>query len=358
MTSQLQPGPSAGFAADKRVPAEWEPQECVWISWPHNQDTWPGNFEPIPAFFATWVRLIAESLPVRVLAPEALACECRKLIGAHGNIELIDISTNDCWIRDYGPTFVLTDADQSLSLVDWQYNAWGGKYPPWDSDAAVCQTISYELQLPVVGSELVVEGGALEFDGGGRLLTTANCLLAKNRNPSVDQTQVGQELHRLTGVTEVVWLDGGGLEGDDTDGHIDQLARFVDRENIVCCVSTHSQDSHTRGLNDNLLQLQAWAETTSPRPEVHQLPAPAIRRINGQAVPQSYCNFLRLGPDRLLVPEFHAPEDNYAAALLRELTGAEITQLDCSDLAWGLGALHCASRDQPKTKPNLATASG
>ena len=352
MNSELIPGVPAGFGADRRVPAEWEPQECVWISWPHNQDTWPGRFESIPEFFATWVKLIAESLPVRVLAHTDLARDCVDLLGAQGNrgnIELIDIPTNDCWVRDYGPTFVLSDSDKHLSLVDWQYNAWGGKYPPWDSDAAVCKTIGNELQLPVASSELVVEGGALEFDGGGRLLTTANCLLAKNRNPGRDEAQVGQELHRLTGVTEVVWLDGGGLEGDDTDGHIDQLARFIDLENIVVCVSNHSQDKHTRGLNDNFLQLNAWAETTSPRPEIHQLPAPAIRRINGQAVPQSYCNFLRLGPDRLLVPKFHSPEDDYAASLLRELTGAEVAQIDCSDLAWGLGALHCASRDQPKT---------
>ncbi|MGI9465689.1 MAG: agmatine deiminase family protein [Rubripirellula sp.] len=350
VTPQAKPGWSSksGFGAERRVPAEWEPQECVWIAWPHNHDTWPGRFEPIPAFFAMWVKLIAESLPVRVLAGKDGASECNSFLGSQNNVELIDMPTNDCWIRDYGPTFVLTDADQSLSLVDWQYNAWGGKYPPWDLDAAVCQSIGTQLHAPIAVSELVVEGGALEFDGRGRLLTTASCLLARNRNPGLDETTVGQELHRLTGVTEVVWLDGGGLDGDDTDGHIDQLARFTDGENIVVCVSHHSQDNHAAKLNRNRLQLEAWAETTFPKPTVHPLPAPAMRRIHEQAVPQSYCNFLRLGPDRLLVPKFQAPEDDYAAGLLRELTGADVTQVDCSDLAWGLGALHCASRDQPK----------
>ncbi len=348
MTSQFPLKPKAVVNPDRRVPAEWEPQECVWISWPHNRDTWPDRFESIPDFFAMWVKLIAESVPVRVLASAAVMRDCIKLLGPQKNIEVIDVPTNDCWVRDYGPTFVLSDAGSSLSLVDWQYNAWGGKYPPWDSDAAVCKRIGSVLQLPVASSGLTVEGGALEFDGGGRLMTTPSCLVSENRNPGVDVSEIRQELHRVTGVTEVVWLDGGGLEGDDTDGHIDQLARFVDRETIVVCVSNHSQDAHATRLKDNLLQLNAWAETTSPRPAIHQLPAPEIRRINGQPVPQSYCNFLRLGPDRLLVPQFHAPEDDHAAGILRELSGADITQVDCSELAWGLGALHCASRDQPQ----------
>ena len=344
------------FAKHPRVPAEWEPQECVWIAWPHNKETWPERFEPIPTFFAMWVKLIAESSPVRVLANAELARECGKLLGPQRQIELIDVPTNDCWVRDYGPTFVLGDSGTHLSLVDWQYNAWGGKYPPWDSDAAVCKRLGSEFRLPVAVSELVVEGGALEFDGGGRLLTTPSCLLGKNRNPGVSKELVAQELHRLTGMTEVVWLDGGGLEGDDTDGHIDQLARFIDRENVVVCVSNYPHDKQASGLHQNWLQLKAWAETTSPRPEVHQLPAPATRRVNGQAVPQSYCNFLRLGSERLLVPQFHAPEDDYAAGLLRELSGADVTQVDCSDLVWGLGALHCASRDQPKLNTSEATA--
>ena len=348
MTPSPEHGTKAGCIAARRVPAEWEPQECVWISWPHNEDTWPARFNKIPTFFAGWVELIAESVPVRILASSESLQNCESLLGTKTNIDLFDVPTNDCWVRDYGPTFVLSESDSALSLVDWQYNAWGGKYPPWDSDAAVGKWLANELRLPLASSELTVEGGALEFDGGGRLLTTASCLLAKNRNPHLDESQVVRELERHTGVNEVVLLDGGGLEGDDTDGHIDQLARFIDRENIVVCVSNHPHDKHASGLQQNLLQLQAWTETTSPRPQVHRLPAPATRRINDQAVPQSYCNFLRLGRERLLVPRFHAPEDDYAAGLLRELSGADVTQVDCSDLAWGLGALHCASRDQPK----------
>lgn len=351
MTSQANASQKIEFGSDRRVPAEWEPQECVWISWPHKQATWPGRFEVIPAFFTMWASIIAESTPVRVLAGTEFAGDCAKRLGTHRNIELIDIPTDDCWIRDYGPTFVLEHADTHLSIVDWQYNAWGGKYPPWDADAAVCKRIGEELNLSRAVSDLVVEGGALEFDGRGRLLTTPSCLLADTRNPRLDATNVAQELHRLTGATEIVWLDGGGLEGDDTDGHIDQLARFIDAENIVACVSNYAHDRHSWGLKNNFRQLRAWADTTVPKPEVHELPIPEIRRIRGQPIPQSYCNFLRLGTDCLLVPQFNEPEDDYAAGLLRELTGAQVRQIDCSDLAWGLGALHCASRDQPKPRP-------
>lgn len=334
--------------ADRRVAAEWEPQACVWIAWPHNHATWPGRFETMPPFFAKWVQLIAESLPVNVLVNSESAAECDQLIGLRRNVEVIDIPTNDCWVRDYGPTFVLSDNDLQLSCVDWQYNAWGGKYPPWDLDAAVCQALAKRLNLPVMKSTLFVEGGALEFDGGRRLLTTSDCLLAMNRNPKATEADVTKELHRLTGVTEIVWLRGGGLEGDDTDGHIDQLARFIDQRNVVVCTSNHAQDQHAVQLRHNLLQMQAWAQTTSPSVVVHELPAPAIRRINGQAVPQSYCNFLRLGPDRLLMPSFGVAEDDYAAGLMSEISGVRVTQVDCRDLAWGLGALHCASCEQPR----------
>jgi len=335
--------------ADRRVAAEWEPQECVWIAWPHNHDTWPGHFQNIPRFFAHWIQVIAESLPVRVLVASDMARQCIELIGSITNVDVVEIATNDCWVRDYGPTFLLSDQDQTLSAVDWRYNAWGGKYPPWDLDAAVGSQMAQHLEIPRLESQLCVEGGAIEFDGTGRLLTTP-CLLDSNRNPGISKTEVTEELHRLTGVTEVVWVSGGGLEGDDTDGHIDQLARFVDQENIVVCTSHHDQDAHTRGLHDNLIQLKAWAETTSPIIQVHELPAPAIRLIQGQAVPQSYCNFLRLGPDRLLVPSFGAPEDDLATGLLSEITGLTVEKVDCRELAWGLGALHCASRDQPKSR--------
>ncbi len=344
-------------AVSYRVSAEWEPQECVWLSWPHNLETWPDavdasrpRFEKIPDFFARWARVIAESTPVRILAAGDAAKQATALLDGAGNIDIVEIATNDCWIRDYGPSFVVNQLDGSILGVNWKYNSWGGKYPPWDLDDAVPPKLCRAADISCVDGALCLEGGALEVDGHGRLLTTPECLITETRNPGWTKDQISLELHRRLGVTEIVWLDGGGLIGDDTDGHIDQLARFIDRENVVVAVADQDiggVDENSVPLAGNFRQLRLWGDTTHPNVNVHRLPIPPARYIDGRRVPESYCNFLRLGPERLLVPTYAAKTDDHALGLLRELSGAEVTGLDCQDLVWGLGALHCASRDQP-----------
>lgn len=331
------------------MPAEWEPQAAVWLAWPHQRDTWPGRFEPVPPLFARLARLIAESTPVRMLASGPLADRARRALGDHPNIELVPVPTNDCWVRDYGPTFVADRASGVLRAVDWRYNAWGGKYPPWDEDDAAAARIARFAGVECVREELGLEGGALETDGCGRLLTTPPCLLSETRNPGASRDQVARILHRRLGVTEVVWLDGGGLEGDDTDGHIDQLARFVSPSHVVAAVCDNPSDPNHAPLDDNFRQLRLWGQSTTPRVEVHPLPIPPPRRIDGRRVPESYCNFLMLGCERLLVPTFgETDRDAAAIGLLAELLPrTDVIGVDCRDLAWGLGALHCASRDQP-----------
>ncbi len=338
---------SSSDVTRRRVAAEWEPQQCVWISWPHHRETWPGHFDAIPEFFARWIRAIAESTPVRVLAAADLAPQCEKFLTGTADVEILDVATNDCWIRDYGPSFVLDENSKALVGIDWTYNAWGGKYPPWDLDQAAAAEICRQQQIPCFRSDLCLEGGAMEFDGLGRMLTTPACLLVESRNPRWTESSVSQELHRQLGVLEIVWLDGGSLAGDDTDGHIDQLARFVDAENVVVAVCDDRSDENREGLEENYRQLKLWGYSTTPRVTVHRLPIPPARFINGQRVPESYCNFLRLGKGRMMVPTFAAPSDDHAVRLLAELSGSEITPIDCRDLVWGLGALHCASRDQP-----------
>ncbi len=331
----------------RRVPAEWEPQACVWLSWPHNLETWPSRFEAIPEFYSNWVRLIAESTPVRVLAAASITGPCEHLLAGIPHVDVIEIATNDCWIRDYGPTFVRDCTSGLIHGVDWTYNAWGGKYPPWDRDNAVAAQLCRDQSMACERGALCLEGGALELDGRGRLLTTPDCLVTETRNPGWTKEQVARELYRRLGVDEIVWLDGGGLVGDDTDGHIDQLARFVDPENVVAAVCDDTADENHQPLEDNFRQLRLWGDATSPRVAIHRLPIPPARYIGDQRVPESYCNFLRLGNERLLVPTFAAKTDDVAVGLLREISGAEVTAVDCRDLVWGLGALHCASRDQP-----------
>lgn len=334
-------------SADLRVPAEWEPLAAVWLAWPHNVDTWPGRFDAIPNFYADWVRRIAQSTPVQLLVTEAAMPQCRSLVGGVDRVTLHDVPTNDAWIRDYGPTFVRHSADGTMHAVNWRYNSWGGKYPPWDLDDAAAKRVAKIAGLPIVSSKLCVEGGAMEFDGRGRMLTTPECLITDTRNPGWTKRSISQELHRRLGITEIVWLDGGGLVGDDTDGHIDQLARFVDAKNVVVAVCDDADDPNHDGLEQNYRQLKLWADQTRPRVTVHRLPIPPARSVDGQRVPESYCNFLRLGPDRLLAATFGAETDDHAIGLLTELSGVAVEPIDCRDLVWGLGALHCASREQP-----------
>lgn len=350
-----------------RVPAEWEPQSAIWLAWPISRDTWPGmqsvaqgsnrfvqqaRFDRIPRFFESWVRLIAEDTPVRILGrPDDHLS--RRLNSA--NILWVDISTNDCWIRDYGPTFVLHEDDrqvQSVRAIDWRYNAWGGKYEPWQEDNAAAKRIAEYLKMPVSSERMCLEGGALETDGRGRLLTTTDCLITPTRNPDLSKAQIEMRLRDRLGMNEIVWLEAG-LAGDDTDGHIDQLARFIDAENIVVASCDDPNDVNFESLSGLRDQLQHWSETTRPSPRIHALPVPPPRSIDGQRVPESYCNFLWLGANRLLVPTFgHPKSDDRALGILRELvaqTGrrTDVIGVDCRDMIWGLGALHCASRDQP-----------
>lgn len=340
--------PQAG--PTRRWPAEWEPQSAIWLAWPHNPDTWPGRIQNIPTAYAAMVHAIAEVVPVKILTPDACWEQAQKLVGRDPQVELVRRATNDCWIRDYGPTFVA--ADDQIIGVNWQYNAWGGKYPPWDTDAENGRFVCEHAVLQCEDSPLTCEGGALETDGLGRLLTTPDCLLTDTRNPGWDQSRVASELHQRLGIHEILWLDGGGLEGDDTDGHIDQLARFVSPQHVVCAVCDDPQDVNHDPLHQNYLQLRVWGRDTEPGVEVHRLPIPPRREIDGQRVPESYCNFLMLNSRRLLLPQFgHPASDDFARGLLADLLpGWDITPLDASELVWGLGAFHCASQQQPRAR--------
>ena len=341
----------------KRVPADWEPQQAIWIAWPHNEKTWPGRFQFIPSGFLQLVNTLSESTQVNLLAsqsPDRSGLDRSLLAGLASSVRLHDVDTNDCWIRDYGPTYVVGDHVAGCYAIDWKYNAWGGKYPPWQQDDAATAAIIQEAGWQRLQADLCLEGGALEFDGTGRLLTTSNCVLTRTRNPGWTRRQVERRLGELTGVHEVVWVDGGGLQGDDTDGHIDQLARFLDPENLVIAVCDDPEDENHIGLEQNVDLLSRWAEDTSPAVNVHRLPIPpAARFVQGQRVPESYCNFLRLGPERILVPCFGQPgADQRAIETIQAVAAIEnpnvsVTGFDCVELVWGLGALLCAPSNQP-----------
>ncbi|MFG0289205.1 MAG: agmatine/peptidylarginine deiminase [Rhodopirellula sp. JB044] len=339
----------------RRFPAQWEPCDAVWLAWPHNLETWPGHFDGVPEAFARFAHAIAESTPVRILAGGGLAEQCQRLLRSAGGgsaatareIEIVDVPTNDCWIRDYGPTFV--HERDSLLAVNWRFNAWGGKYHPHDLDRDAGAKIARLAGLRCLKTELTLEGGALETDGAGRLLVHTACVLDPNRNPGLTAQVFAERMYQYLGIAEIAWIDGGIIPGDDTDGHIDQIARFIDRENVVVAVADSPDVPFADALEANYRQVDLWASQTSPEVTVHRLPVPSPRTIDGQNVPQSYCNFLRLGPNRLLVPTFaDSKSDDQAIGILRELCPeAEVQGVACEKIAWGLGALHCASCHQP-----------
>lgn len=332
-----------------RWPAEWEPQSATWIAWPHNRETWPGHFEPVPQAFARFIRELSRVQPVHVLAgPPDVSPTAYQWLADLSNVTIHAVPTNDAWIRDYGPTFVKRVGDGALVGINWRFNAWGGKYPEFERDAAAASAICHLIGCERHDSPLFCEGGGLETDGQGTLLTTSSVLMSDTRNPDWSRSAVENELRSTLGVSEIIWVDGGGLEGDDTDGHIDQLARFVRPGVVVAAVSSSPEDPNHAGLNKNMEQLRAARAANGQPLTVHPLPTPHPRHVNGQRVPESYCNFL-IANGIVLVPTFRSPDTDKAAVHLLEQLMPEhrIIPLDAYDLIWGLGAFHCASQQQP-----------
>lgn len=330
--------------------AEWDPQSATWISWPHNTQTWPGRFEPVPPLFKRFISTVAEVQQVHILGgPNDSYALAEQFLSDVSNVYIHQIPTNDCWVRDYGPTFVTRKDDGSTVGICWKYNAWGGKYPSWEADAKAAMEVCSTLKCARSNSMLHCEGGALDTDGNGTLLSTRSCLLNPNRNPGWKEKMVEDELKLQLGVTKVIWVDGGGLEGDDTDGHIDQLARFVAPGMVVASTCTDVNDPNFRGLEENVQILRGSTDAEGRALQVHALPIPPARFINGQRVPESYCNFL-LANEIVIVPTFrNQPTDDYAVDLFKQIyPSRKVIGMDAYDLIWGLGAFHCASQQQPR----------
>ncbi|MBL9215176.1 MAG: agmatine deiminase family protein [Opitutaceae bacterium] len=334
------------------MPAEWEPQAAVWLSWPHNRATWPGRFRPIPGVFARIVAAISRHEPVRINCARALQAPARRLCAAAGadlrRVRFYDHPTNDAWCRDHGPIFVKNDRTGEVAVTDWVHNAWGGKYPPYDLDNLVPPRIARRLRLRRFEQAMVLEGGSIDVNGAGLLLTSEQCLLNPNRNPHLDRGQIERNLRDYLGVRRVLWL-GEGIVGDDTDGHIDDMTRFFKADGFVTVVEPNRRDANHGPLRENLERLRTF-RTPAGRPfEIVTLPMPRPFGFRGQRVPASYANFLVIN-GAVLVPQFRQQRrDAEACAILGHcFPGREILPIDCYDLIWGLGTLHCISQQQPR----------
>ncbi|HEU5078359.1 MAG TPA: agmatine deiminase family protein [Opitutaceae bacterium] len=334
-----------------RMPAEWEPQVAVWLSWPHNKKTWPGYFRPIPSKFAEIVATISRFEEVRINIAKPLQARAHSLIAkAKADLDRVTFynhETNDSWCRDHGPIFVKNDKTGEVALTDWEYNAWGGKYPPFDKDNKIPPLIGKALGLRRFEKSMVLEGGSIDVNGAGLLLTTEACLLNKNRNPQLTKEQIEQALRDYLGVETILWL-GDGIIGDDTDGHIDDLSRFYKTDGIVTVVESNKRDKNYKILQENLERLHALRTPAGKKLSIAELPMPKPTFCDGQQMPASYANFLVIN-GAVLMPAFRQPKrDAEAAEVLQScFPGREIVPIDCLELVWGLGTLHCISQQQP-----------
>lgn len=339
--------------AEYRWPAEWEPHDATWVAWPHNRDTWPGRFTHIPDAFARLVLTLAEFEIVNVLAETgAVARQAERLVGHHAAVILHDIATNDAWIRDFGPMFLVgLGRDSELPAcvcVDWRFNAWGGKYPPWDRDDAATRRICESLEVPRFAQSFVLEGGSVDTDGRGTILTTASCLLDPRRNGAVDREVVARELIEVARARHVIWLPGDPLAGDDTDGHVDQVARFVGPRHVVAAIERDTNDVNYVPLQQNLKHLKACRDSRGESLQITTLPLPRPITFDGRRVPASYCNFY-IANGCVVVPQFEDAADEVARATLEPIfPDRQVIGLPARDIVWGLGAFHCLTQQQPR----------
>ncbi len=346
-----------------RMPAEWEPHEATWLAWPHNPEDWPGKFAAIPWLYAEIVRLLAARERVHLIVEDA-AMERRvasMLTRAGANLSQVDFHrwpTDRGWLRDSGPIF-LRNARGQLALTDWRFNAWA-KYDDWRLDDRLPGRVEKLLDLlawqpslaetkAVKPRRIVLEGGSIDVNGAGLLLTTEECLLSEvqQRNPGLGRAQLERVFHDYLGIDQVIWLERG-IVGDDTHGHVDDIARFAAQDVIVVAVEPNRNDANHAPLAENLARLKAARTPAGKQFTVVEIPLPRPVVFRSQRLPASYANFY-IANGAVLVPTFHDPNDRIALNLLAEVfPDREIIGVHAVDLVWGLGTLHCMTQQQPQ----------
>lgn len=333
-----------------RMPAEWARHDAIWLSWPHDPTTFTSGVEKVEETYLQIIKIIHREEYVNLFVKNHdIQKKTSELFKAR-NIDLCRIrffhfNYADVWFRDYGPIFLLNGGGE-LAMVHWKFNSWGQKYEELLKDGEIPNTINSKLHLRYFEPGIVLEGGSIDVNGEGTLLTTRQCLLNKNRNPGLDKEKIERYLQDYLGVCHIIWL-GNGIVGDDTDGHIDDLARFVNPTTVVCAYEEDERDENCEALRSNYKILCQSTDQNGKKLEVVKLPMPGNMEYDGERLPASYTNFY-IGNRTVLVPTFRSEKDRTALAILqKEFPERKVVGVDCSDLIFGFGAIHCISQQQP-----------
>ena len=356
MAEQQEQTPAAlGF----HMPAEWHPHQATWLSWPKDPETWPDRVTQVEEIYLQMVAALAPHEIVNLLVDDmeteqTVREKCGPAIAA--NIRFHHLQTVDAWIRDYGPNFLIGPHGE-LAYNDWIFNAWGNKYEELKKDDSIPGRLEPILNLRRFTPGIVMEGGSIEVNGAGCVLTSEQCLLNRNRNPELSQTEIEQYLKDYLGVTKVLWL-GEGIVGDDTDGHIDDIARFVAPDVIVCAIEEDPADANYEILQDNLTRLRSMTDATGKSFEIITLPMPGIvggestTARNLERLPASYANFY-IANSVVLAPVFGHTNDARAVETLQKFFPTRrVVPINCEPLVWGMGTIHCVTQQQPRINAN------
>jgi agmatine deiminase len=332
-------------------PAEWAKHTATWLSWPHKEASWPGKLDTVYPSYIEFIKVLTRNELVRInVVDESMKASVSFQLQNAGvdlsRVELFEFGTNDAWCRDHGPAFLINPETKQKAIIDWGYNAWGGKYPPFDLDDVIPTKIGEHFGLPVFNPGIVMEGGSVDFNGKGTILTTTACLLNKNRNPHLNQDQIETYLRNYYGAEQILWL-GDGIIGDDTDGHIDDITRFVNEDTVVTVVEENKNDENYHILQENLDTLKTMRLLNGKQLNIVELPMPEAVIYEDNRLPASYANFY-IANGSVIVPTYRSENDDKACEILQQcFPDHEVIGIDSTDIIWGLGSFHCLSQQEP-----------
>lgn len=335
-----------------KFPAEWLQHRATWLSFPWNVETWETRLPKIYPSYLKFIKEISEVEQVNInvgnnQVKSIIQDKLDLLNMEQNNIVLHDFPTNDSWCRDHGPSFVVNTDIKEKRIVDWQYNAWGGKYPPFNDDNDIPLRVAKLLNLKTYSPNIIMEGGSIEVNGAGSLLTSKSCLLNKNRNPHLNQSEIEAYLINYYGVEQILWIEDG-IVGDDTDGHVDDTTRFVNENTVLTVMESNRLDANHNILKENLAQLKKMKLLNGESLNIVELPMPSPIIDSNQRLPASYANFY-ICNKKVLVPIYNCKQDDVALEIISNcFPDRKVIGIDSTEIIWGLGSLHCLSQQEPE----------